>query len=196
MIAEEYFRLKKNGKPTSRCYCTTPWLIENYDKAIADKTQVWECHHKAEVCHSVEELIENGDYYNVPPCNLIFLTAAEHNWLHTSVLKDRAKPHSEETKKKQSDAAKKRYKDPNERKKTSDALKKYKRTVEHQRHINESRIGKGVVEKPLRCIETNVVYKSIYEASHKTNIHGCNIYRCCVGKRKSAGGYHWEYIGE
>jgi hypothetical protein len=125
MIARDYFRVKKNGKPTSRCYCTTPWLIENYDKAIADKTQVWECHHKAEICHSIKELIESGDYYNVPPCNLIFLTAAEHNRLHTSVLKDRAKEYSEETKKKQSESAKKRYENPVERKKTSDALKKY-----------------------------------------------------------------------
>lgn len=48
MINEQVFRIRKNGKPYSNCLCTTPNLIENYDKAIADKTQTWICHHRLE----------------------------------------------------------------------------------------------------------------------------------------------------
>lgn len=68
-----------------------PSKIENYDKAIADKTQIWVCHHMDEVrtlpsgmvvYRSPQELIENGRYYNCPANELIFLTRAEHNRVH------------------------------------------------------------------------------------------------------------------
>lgn len=29
-------------------------LIENYDKAVADKEQVWHCHHRLEICENGE----------------------------------------------------------------------------------------------------------------------------------------------
>ena len=57
-------------------------LIENYDKAIADKTQVWQCHHRRETIFSKSDLIEIGEYYNRPACELIFLTPANHRRLH------------------------------------------------------------------------------------------------------------------
>jgi hypothetical protein len=65
--------------------------IENYDKAVADNTQIWPCHHRdevkvlpsgIEVRRSREELKENGRYYNCPANELIFLTKEEHNRLH------------------------------------------------------------------------------------------------------------------
>lgn len=68
-----------------------PSKIENYDKAIADETQTWHCHHRDEVkvlpsgimvIRSVEELIENCRYFNCPANELIFLTPAEHSKLH------------------------------------------------------------------------------------------------------------------
>lgn len=66
-------------------------LIENYDKAIADTTQTWICHHRDEVrvlpsgikvYRSVEELQENGRYYHCPANELIFVTRADHNKIH------------------------------------------------------------------------------------------------------------------
>ena len=57
-------------------------LIENYDKAIADTTQVWHCHHRRETIYSRSGLIEIGEYYNRPACELIFLTKSEHMRLH------------------------------------------------------------------------------------------------------------------
>lgn len=107
MISERAFRLKKNGSPYFDCLCKTPELIENYEKAITDKTQVWECHHRAEICYSIAELIERGDYYNVPACNLIFLTSAEHNKLHKTENKFCVgRKLSDETRRKQSKSQK------------------------------------------------------------------------------------------
>ena len=73
MISEDY----------AKSYCKDDIsLIENYDKAIADKTQVWDCHHRRETIYSRSGLIEIGEYYNRPACELIFLTPLEHHRLH------------------------------------------------------------------------------------------------------------------
>lgn len=82
MISEEYFRLKKDGEPYSNCLCRHPELIENYDKAVADTTQIWECHHRFEAIFTKQELIKYNWYFNVEPNCLIFLTKAEHSSLH------------------------------------------------------------------------------------------------------------------
>ena len=58
-------------------------IIENYDKAIADTTQVWHCHHRRESNYPAASLIEIGEYYNRPAEELIFLTPNEHHRLHT-----------------------------------------------------------------------------------------------------------------
>ena len=71
------------NKRSAKAYCRDDIsLIENYDKAIADKTQVWDCHHRRETIYSVKELIEIGEYYNRPACELIFLTPVDHRRLH------------------------------------------------------------------------------------------------------------------
>ena len=76
-------------------------LIENYDKAIADDTQTWHCHHRRETIFSRKDLIEIGEYYNRPACELIFLTKSEHMKLHHL-----DKPLSEDTRRKLSKANK------------------------------------------------------------------------------------------
>ena len=79
MISNICFRLKKNGGPYSRCICRTPELIENYNKAVSDTSQIWEVHHRREEFYSQKELIERGEYYDVSPEDLIFLTIEEHS---------------------------------------------------------------------------------------------------------------------
>ena len=51
---------------------------------------------------------------------------------------------------------------------------------------------------PVICIETGVVYSSTYEANRQTGICQQNIAGCCRHEkhRKTAGGYHWEYVTE
>ena len=94
---------------SAKSYCRDDIsLIENYDKAITDKTQTWQCHHRRETIYSVKELIEIGEYYNRPACELIFLTPMDHRRLHQlgkpSGMK--CKQHSAETRKKMSEAHK------------------------------------------------------------------------------------------
>lgn len=100
MINENMFLLKKNGEPRKhKCYCRSPELIENYGKAIADETQVWEVHHRREEFYSCAELIERGEYFDVEPSELIFLTRDEHRKIdskckrHSEAMKGH-KPHN------------------------------------------------------------------------------------------------------
>lgn len=53
---------------------------------------------------------------------------------------------------------------------------------------------KLAVEKPIKCIETEKIYKSITTAATELQINPSNISAVCKGKLKSAGGYHWKYI--
>lgn len=47
---------------------------------------------------------------------------------------------------------------------------------------------------PIRCVETQIVYKAIYEAERLTGVSSKSIARCLQRKDKFAGGYHWEYV--
>ena len=66
--------------------CEDPSLIENYDKAIVDTTQTWDCHHRGAVLpcgrFSAEDLKKFGLYFNRPAAELIFLTPSAHRQLH------------------------------------------------------------------------------------------------------------------
>lgn len=65
--------------------------IENYDKAVNDDTQTWDCHHRNEIFMGIriskELLIDLGMYYKCPPDELIFLTHSEHMKLHHNGMK-------------------------------------------------------------------------------------------------------------
>ena len=66
------------------------------------------------------------------------------------------------------------------------------------RQLNKRRgkftLGNNKRALKCRCIETGVEYNCIKEASIQTGINEGNISRCCKGTRKTAGGYHWEYL--
>ena len=114
--------------------------IKNYDKAIADKTQTWHCHHMTETWwHCTrKELIENECYYHRKACELIFLTPEEHIRLHMQNISD-------ETRKKMSEAKKGHTVNEDTRKKMSEAKKGKKRkpfTEEHRKKMSESLKGR------------------------------------------------------
>ena len=81
--------------------------IENYEQAIADKTQTWDLHHRLELtldgefALSHEQLKMHDMYYNRPYYELIFLTPAEHHKLH-----NKSKTLSEDTRRKIGEAMK------------------------------------------------------------------------------------------
>ena len=124
MSIESGRKHKMISKYTVRLYCKGDITkIENYDLAIADKTQTWDCHHRNERFYSKKELKELGLYYDCPPCELIFLTVEEHGKQYhkgrqqskeqklkiSNALKgnkNQKKKHSEESKKKMSEAQK------------------------------------------------------------------------------------------
>ena len=140
---------------TAKAYCRDDIsLIENYDKAIADKTQVWDCHHRRETIYSRSGLIEIGEYYNRPACELIFLTPFEHNRLHNlgkhlsaetrkKMSESRIGKHrSEETRKKISESKIGTHHSVEARKKMSEAKRGKHLSSEHRKKLSEARKGK------------------------------------------------------
>ena len=95
------------SEESTKSYCKDDFsMIENYDKAIADKTQVWHCHHRRETIYSRSGLKEIGEYYNRPACELIFLTPTDHRRLHNLGKPSgmNGKHHSTEARKKMSES--------------------------------------------------------------------------------------------
>ena len=124
-------------------------LIENYDKAIADDTQTWHCHHRDEVkvlpsgvkvIRLSKELKDKGRYYNCSANELIFLTPSEHSRLHHKDMKL-----SEETRRKISES--------NKGKKMSDISR---------RKISEAKKGKTTWIKGNTCSVFGNAFKEHY----------------------------------
>lgn len=65
-----------------------------------------------------------------------------------------------------------------------------------KKHTEETieKIKKTRKRKQVRCIETDIIYESVREAGKILNCNPGNILKCCKGKRKTCGGYHWEYV--
>ena len=130
--------------------------IENYDKAVNDEIQIWDCHHRLETHNSdgerrpidlsMKELEVLGMYYNRPADELVFLAHAEHMSLH-----HKGKPKSEEYRKEKSEAYKGRkfgHCSEETRKKLSEAMKGNKiwegrhHSEETRKKISEAKKGK------------------------------------------------------
>ena len=45
----------------------------------------------------------------------------------------------------------------------------------------------------VMCVETLIEYESAKDAERQTGIDSTSIGRVCNGKRKSAGGLHWQW---
>ena len=50
--------------------------------------------------------------------------------------------------------------------------------------------------KKIRCVETGKIFDSATIAAKEMNISCSNISSVCNGKRKTAGGYHFEFLQE
>lgn len=154
------------SEKNAKLYCKDDIsLIENYEEAVNDNERKWDCHHRRESIYTAEGLIEIGEYYNRPAIELIFLTKSEHRRFHNKGNKYfLGKHHSEDTKKKISDA-----KMGNHNKPTKPILQ----------YTND---GEFIKE-----------WASGTEASRFIGIDHSSITKCCKGKLKSAGGFVWTY---
>ena len=172
-----FFNVMINEYCANAYCCEDPSLIENYDKAIADTTQTWECHHRGEVLpcgrFSADDLNKFGLYFNRPAAELIFLTPAAHRQLHKNGV-----PLSEATK---------------------NAISETKKGVPlseaHKNAISEAHKGVNV-KKVMQFTKSGEFIRewpSLREAELELGIASSNICYCCNGMRKSAGGYIWQY---
>ena len=128
-MINEYFVKKYCNEDISR--------IENYDKAISDKEQIWECHHRRELETSRKQLIKIGEYYNRPASELIFLTNSEHGSLHK-----KGKHHADETKRKISETLKGHKISEETKRKLAEARKGMKLSEEWKRKMSIAHQGK------------------------------------------------------
>ena len=48
-------------------------------------------------------------------------------------------------------------------------------------------------KRRVRCVESGTIYASLADARRDTGVRSEDISRVCSGKRKIAGGLHWEY---
>lgn len=106
---------------------------------------------------------------------------------------------SEETKKKISKAHKGKKLSEEHIAKIRNSNKGRKRTEEQKKRISDSLKGRKVVQsvetrkkishtlsKPIKCIETDIIYYGIREASRKTKIPNSSICECLKNKIKTA----------
>ena len=105
------------------------------------------------------------------------------------------KHHSDETKKKISEAAKQRL-----AKKENNYWYGKHLSEETKRKIKENRPDLSGVKNPnacqILCIETNDVFASVTEASNVLNLRRHYISDVCKGTRQDVKGYHFKYISK
>lgn len=118
--------------------------IENYDKAIADTTQTWICHHRTAIWWNctTKDLIENKCYYHRKACELIFVTESEHKSLHHT-----GKTLSDETKKKISEARKGKPRSDETKMKISASNKGRPGTMKGRTHSEKTKLKMSETKK-------------------------------------------------
>ena len=139
------------NEKTANRYCRDELSkIENYDKAIADTTTTWHLHHRLELTLDGEPALTTAQlklhdmYYNRPYYELIFLTPSEHRRLHKEGENHPlfGHHHSEETRRKMSEAKKGKHLSEEHRKKLSEAQKGKHHSDYTRRKISDAKKGK------------------------------------------------------
>lgn len=82
-------------------------------------------------------------------------------------------------------------------------------TEEQKKRISEIQKGRKTSEetiqklrlcrknkKSVKCLENGIVYSSLAEAGRQLNLPGPHIGECCNGKRKTCGGFHFNFYSE
>ena len=135
--------MTRNQKANRHKFCSEPLeLVENYMAAKADDFEGWCMHHKLEIKPdgtrvSVQELKDQGLYYDRPASELVFMRFGEHTTLHRT-----GKHHSAETLQKMSKARKGKTLSEEHRHKIAEALKGKHLSAEHRKKLSEARKGK------------------------------------------------------
>lgn len=66
----------------------------------------------------------------------------------------------------------------------------------YHNNVYGNRLTKSSLKRslPVVCIDTGICYSSAYAAQRETGVSQSKICMCCHGKRKTAGGFHWQFI--
>ena len=145
--------------------CEDLSLIENYYKAIADTTQTWECHHRGEIL----------------PCGRFSRDDLKKFGLYYNG------PASELIFLTPTAHRQLHYKGV-----PKPYLKGVPKSEEHKKAIGEANSKK--ILQFTKSGEFIREWPSTREASRQLKINCGNIWSCCNGKYKSAGGYIWKYV--
>lgn len=63
---------------------------------------------------------------------------------------------------------------------------------EHMKKMRD--LAAQVHYKPVKCIETDVIYNSGVEAAKAVQRSPVSIWQALVGRTNTCGGFHWEYV--
>lgn len=199
----------------AQMYCAQPIeLIENYDKATADHTQVWHCHHVWETMlgYSKEELIEMNEYYGIPAMNLVFLTPAEHKRIHNLGERNRnfGRYYSEEERRKMNESRKGKccgeehflfgkHRSEETKNKISESLKETLNKPNIKMKMREAKLGKTNTPNSKRVIQYTIEgsfvkeWPSSAEIERQLGFKRKCISKVCLGERKQAYNFIWKY---
>ena len=176
--------------------CKNYTNIENYEKAKKDNFKGWEVHHRYEthtsdgerrlVNISAAELKALGMYYNRPAEELIFMKESEHKSLHSKGNQHSlGKKHSEETKKKMSEAQKGKTFSEEHKKHLSEVNKGKRQSEEHRRKNSEGHKGQTPWNKGKKMSKEYCIKNS---ESHK-GLHWYNNGEMCVRAKECPDGF-------
>ena len=126
----------------ARKFCKDYTLIENYEDAVNDPTQTWDCHHILGEILTRQQLLDHDFYYDVPPCMLKFVTRSEHRRLHNMNMSDDTRKKISEANKGENHPMYGKHRSDDTRKKISEAMKGRIVTEEQRRKISETLKGK------------------------------------------------------
>ena len=60
--------------------------------------------------------------------------------------------------------------------------------------VSKSNINNSKRSKQVICIETCKIYPSTADVHRQLGFSQSSISACCIGKRNTCGGYHWQYV--
>lgn len=66
--------------------------------------------------------------------------------------------------------------------------------AENMKH--RSKVLKTYQKRRILCVDLGVTFESVSDASKETGVCRANITGCANGRRKTAGGFKWAYMGK
>lgn len=167
---------------------------ENFSKVIIDFAYTAEeLNKKEEEYISFYNAVESEDFYNLqsggsnssPSVETIEKIRKSHIGLLTGENHPfYGKHHTEESRKKMSESLKGRECPHKGKKKSDEEKAKLK--------ISRQRIPRRF-HKPIICVEIGKVYDAVCDAERELGYNQGRISKVLCGKRKTTGGYHWQY---